>query len=107
MTAALADFGEKMEALQADVNQFKSEFEARQEEQTEAMGIFNDNLSVLDVADFTINTDYKKTVNSAIYDIDNFYYLATEAFKNFDLLKNFLPETSVYNFHDNCLALRA
>jgi hypothetical protein len=99
--------GEKMEALQADANQFKSEFEARQEEQTEAMGIFNDNLSVLDVADFTINTDYRKTVNSAIYDIDNFYYLATEAYKNFDLVKNFLPETSVYNFCDNSLALRA
>ena len=99
--------GEQMEALQAEVNQFKSEFEARQEEQTEAMGIFNDNLSVLDVANFTINTDYEKTVNSFIYDTDNFYYLATEAFKNFDLLKNFLPETSVYNFCDNSLALRA
>ena len=99
--------GEQMEALQADANQFKSEFEARQEEQTEAMGIFNDNLSVLDVADFTINTDYKKIVSSAIFDTDNFYYLATEAYKDFDLLKNFLPETSVYNFCDNSLALRA
>jgi hypothetical protein len=99
--------GEKMEALQAETNQFKSEFEARQEEQTDAMGIFNDNLSVLDVADFTINTDYSKTVNSAIYNTDNFYYLATEAYKDFDLLKNFLPETSVYNFCDNSLALRA
>lgn len=99
--------GEQMEALQASANQFKSEFEARQEDYTEAMYLFNDNLSVLDVADFTINTDYKKTVNSAIYDIDNFYYLATEAYKNFDLLKNFLPETSVYNFCDNSLALRA
>jgi hypothetical protein len=99
--------GERMEALQAKVNQFKSEFETRQEEHTEAMSIFNDNLSVLDVADFTINTDYRKTVNSVIYDTDNFYYLATEAFKNFDLLKNFLPETSVYNFCDNSLALRA
>jgi hypothetical protein len=96
-----------MEALQAEVNQFKSEFEARQEEHIEAMSIFNDNLSVIDVADFTINTDYKKTVNSVIYNIDNFYYLATEAYKDFDLLKNFLPETSVYNFCDNSLALRA
>lgn len=99
--------GEQMESLQASVNQFKSKFEARQEDYTEAMYLFNDNLSVLDVADFTINTDYRKTVNSVIYDIDNFYYLATEAYKNFDLLKNFLPETSVYNFCDNSLALRA
>lgn len=99
--------GEQMEALQAEANQFKSEFEARQEEYTDAMYIFNDNLSVLDVADFTINTDYRKTVSSAIFNVDNFYYLATEAYKNFDLLKNFLPETSVYNFCDNSLALRA
>ena len=99
--------GEQMEALQASANQFKSKFETRQEDLTEVMDMLYNGLSVLDITDLTVNTDNEKTVNGLIFNTDNFYYLATEAFKDLSLCKNNLPETSVYNFCDNSLALRA
>lgn len=93
---------DKIDLLNRDINAFNTKYESTLEKYDNIMESLNDYLSVEDITNILITND--DIVNSTIFNNNLFYYIATEMYKDFDLLYS-LPETSVNNFVDKKLTL--